>query len=334
MSHARPSTQHGAMLQSIKIAKAKEARASVIAGTQSGHGLDSSSSPATTPRKEKHKKLSEKGKTKLSEHRAHEFLQAEQNRLEQAYAEAHPELIDANGEIEMPSVNDLFGDGLAGDVRLAQQIIAERKTIANEEMVRKLAKLQRKHNTMQNAMTKGNKVAAGYDRDEIDLRVVQKELKKNREKAKTAVIVLEEAIPLIRNATNAAAVGMKALLAYLSQESILREFSQTDIRYLRASLDAELERRNSPINFRVEILWRFACIIHEFKKGDREQNLRLAQHVYEKLLERCDPETHPFQYAGLQNTLELCQIEMERVTGYKIINRANRDVSGEKTRGA
>jgi hypothetical protein len=174
-------------------------------------------------------------------------------------------------------------------------------------------------------MQKGNQAAASYDRDGIDLRVVQKELRKNREKEKTAIIVLDEAIPLIRGATNAAAVGYKALVAYLEDEAHLQEMHNTDVRYLKASLDAELERRNSPINFRVEILWRLATVLQEFRHGNREQSLRLAHHIYEKLLERCDPEQHPFQYAGLANTMELCEVELERVTGYKIMNRSNRD---------
>lgn len=174
-------------------------------------------------------------------------------------------------------------------------------------------------------MLKGNRSAATYDREEVDLHVVQKELRKNREREKNALIVLDDAIALIRDATNAAAVGQKALLAYLDQEAILNQLNNTDMRYLRASLDAELERRNSPINFRAETLWRLAVTLHEYKRGNREQNLRLAQHVYIKLIERCDPDLHPFQYAGLQNTLELCDQELDRVTGYKIINRANRD---------
>lgn len=250
---------------------------------------------------------------------------ADQSIKEQEYAAAHPELIDDQGEMEMPLEDELFGDGLDGAARLSFYIAEELRAIENEEMVRKLAKLQRKHNTMQNAMLKGNKIGAGYDRDQVDLKVVQKQLRKSRKEEENREIVLEEALPLIRNAIDAVAKGQKALFAFLEEEATLRELAQTDLRYLRASLEAHLERRDSPLNFRVETLWRLACTVHEWRRGDREQNLRVALHAYALLLDKCDPELHPFQYAGLANSKELCEIELDKVTGYKIINRANHD---------
>ena len=240
--------------------------------------------------------------------------------------DAHADLIDENGELEMPHEDDLFGDGIVGtEARLEAYVTQERQALENDEMLRKLAKLQRKHNTMQNAMLKGNKIASGYDREVIDLKVIQKQLRKKRKDEETKVIVLEEAHALIRDAMDAVAKGQKALFAYLETEATLRGFQETDIRVLRASLDATLYRRASPLNFKVEVLWRFAATIQEWRGGSREQNLRLALHTYLLLLEQCDPDSHPVHYASLCNTLELCEIELERVTGYKIINRANKD---------
>lgn len=147
----------------------------------------------------------------------------------------------------------------------------------------------------------------------------------SRASLRMQTIYLEEALPVIRDACTAVAKGQKALYAFLDSEETLRTLQGCDIRYLRASLEATLERRPSPLNFRVEILWRFAATVHEWRGGQREQNLRMAQYAYQLLLEKCDPELHPFQYAGLCNTLELCEMELERVTGYKILNRANKD---------
>jgi len=308
------------MIQSIRVQKEKASAA--------GSGLASMSAAAAPPSPSastKVKKLSEKGKTKLATHRAKERLEADLAAAEQAYAEAHPELIDENGEMDMPMPDALFGDGLDDEARLARYIGEERRVLENEEMVRKLSKLQKKHNVMQNAMLKGNRIGSGYDRDTVDLRVVQKELRKARRDEEEREIVLEEDLPLYRDMCNAAAKGQKALFAYLEQEHVLRELAQADLRYLRASVDATLERRKSPLNFRVEVVWRVACTIQEWKRGEREQNLRLALHSYTRLLERCDPEAHPVQYAGLQNTRELCELELERTTAYKILHRANHD---------
>lgn len=123
--------------------------------------------------------------------RAHEKLLADTAAKEQAYADQHPDLIDENGEMEMPVEDDLFDDGLDGAGRLAKYVAEERKVIENEEMVRKLAKLQRKHNTMQNALLKGNKIGAGYDRDSVDLKVIQRQLKKNKKAEEEKVRVTQ-----------------------------------------------------------------------------------------------------------------------------------------------
>lgn len=128
----------------------------------------------------------------LSSQRAHEKLLADTSAKEQAYADQHPDLIDENGEMEMPVEDDLFADGLDAASRLAKYIAEERKIIENEEMVRKLAKLQRKHNTMQNALLKGNKIGAGYDRDSVDLKVIQRQLKKNKKAEEEKVRALRE----------------------------------------------------------------------------------------------------------------------------------------------
>jgi hypothetical protein len=318
---------HRAMVQSIRVQKEKSARgeqaaAANAAASSAAAALAAVAAAAAPP---KLKKLSEKGKTKLATHRARERMEADLAAAEQAYAEAHPELIDEHGEMEMPLADALFADGMDEVERLARYVGEERKQIENEEMVRKLSKLQKKHNAMQNAMLKGNKIGQGYDRDTVDLKVVQKQLKRARKDEEEKIIVLDEALPLYRDMCDASAKGQKALFAYLEQEHVLRELSQADLRYLRASVDATLERRKSPLNFRVEVVWRVACTIQEWKRGEREQNLRLALHSYTALLERCDPDAHPFQYAGLQNTRELCELELERVTGYKILQRANHD---------
>jgi hypothetical protein len=312
------STSMGAMVQSIRAKKEKDSKAAA-------KGTDSSASAAAAKEKEKKpKKLTEKGKLKLADHRARERIHTDLQVKEQQYAEEHPELIDENGEMEMPLADALFADGLDESQRLAQYITEELRVLENAEMVRKLNKLQKKHNVMQNALLKSNK-AAGYDRDMIDLKVVQKELKKAKKDEDEKEIILEEPLPIYRDMCDSAAKGQKALFAYLEQEHVLRELSQSDLRYLKASVDATLERRKSPLNFRVEVVWRIACTIQEWKRGERELNIRLALHTYHRLLERCDPNIHPFQYSGLHHTLELCEMELERVTGYKIINRANHD---------
>jgi len=327
---ARPGTampmSMSAMIHSMKVSsglatQARRGHDLTQPTSSSSHGHATSSAPSSS----KQKKLSDKGRAKLAEHRGRERFFLLQDAAEQQYAELHPELIDANGEIEMPPLSELMGDGIEDEDRLAALISEERTKLENEEMVRKLNKLQRKHNVMQNAQRRGNKLAANYDRDEVDLKVVQKQLKKSKQEEAQREIVLDEPLPLIKDALDAAALGQRPLYAYLEQESVLRDLAETDPRYLRASIDATLERRPSHLNFRAEIVWRLACTLQEWRRGHRETNLRLARHCYVRLIEQCDPEVHPFQYASLQHSLELTDNELDRTTAYTIINRSNRD---------
>jgi hypothetical protein len=112
----------------------------------------------------------------------------------------------------------------------------------------------------------------------------------------------------------------QGLLSYLSQPDTVEFMVNTEYAMLKASLEAALQKRYSPLNIRVHMLWQFSTTIHEVDSGDKEKNLKLAMHGYsvlQTMLEKWsesknDPDLHITEYAALDNTHKLAKIELSR----------------------
>jgi hypothetical protein len=134
------------------------------------------------------------------------------------------------------------------------------------------------------------------------------------------VVELDSCLPQMTVMLELAISDKQGLLSYLSQPDTVEFMVNTDYAILKASLEAALQKRYSPLNIRVHMLWQFSTTIHEVESGDTEKNLKLAMHGYSVLhtmLEKWsesknDPDLHMTEYAALDNTHKLAKMELAR----------------------
>lgn len=195
--------------------------------------------------------------------------------------------------------------------------------IETEEAKRRIQKHQRKLNDLRNASKNNQKIKDFNWMDEEN-----KWLEKytNNINNDDQPIIISEPVHVINELLESCLISQQSLIQLLHSESIQYELSSTDTRILHASLDASFNGRRSPLNFRVEMLWRFASTIQDiYISTNRKLLLQLSIYSYHLLIEKCDTKEHMYQYTALCNCLELATIELNRIELREQLHSVNRD---------
>jgi hypothetical protein len=296
-----------------------EASGIIPSSDSAPNALLSSRSMKTSKKK---KKLSSKGKAKIAEARAKEALKSGKTSEKETSKSKSLVVISPREEKSKDEKKQK-----SKKTQLEELKQMELQRLEAEEAARKEKKVQKFTNLMLNAQRSGMKIR---DWEKLSLEEKEKKKKgKEKEKGKEEVkLELKEPCEVINSLIEQCREGRQAAFRYLSLENSQKLLHETEFKILKASLELVMKNRQSPINFRIELLWRLAVLLFESSSvlaPKREINLKLSHFAYNLILQHASPDSHPLHYAVLKNSLELCEQELDKLEYQKLMNKNNAD---------
>ena len=191
-------------------------------------------------------------------------------------------------------------------------------------------KLERVDNAIRNATKTGGPKVHGYsyaDEAERLRRDIEATLtRKTRDKRKP--LHLTEPAQPITHLLHRCSAGRLSALAYLRAEGGLAKVIALTPTVVWASLTCYRDVVKSPLNFKLECLWRLAVVGEEWLDawGDAQVMWKISAAVYGMLLDRCDPRDAPWQYSALRAGLERVHEALEQWEMQRQIDQPNRAI--------
>ncbi len=199
--------------------------------------------------------------------------------------------------------------GLTDKERWNRMMNESRAILREEETIRLLTKDKKGQNVLQNmAIKQSNAANHQMERrkkeihdsvDQID--VLKKEL------------VILEPLSCVHVTLEMCLIGYKEVMRFLSRDDVAQQYEKASLLQLKMSVELIFKQRKSPIQVKVEMLWRFAVVMQDFMQGsrDREKYLLTALYAYNLLKDQVARETRRRAKVALRGTDEekarLCQ---------------------------
>lgn len=176
--------------------------------------------------------------------------------------------------------------GLRKEERRARMANEVRTVLREEEIKRLLQKDKKGRNDLQNLMIKqANAASANLDKRKLAVyeRVEEIEALKNE-------LVILEPLPCVVTTMEMCLIGYKETMRFLQRDDISLQFERASLLQCKMSVRLMFSERKSPIQVKVEMLWRFAVVMHDFHSNQggntREKYFLLALHAYNLLNEQ------------------------------------------------
>jgi len=202
----------------------------------------------------------------------------------------------------------------------------EERLFASIESRREMAQDQRHRNVFNNAARMGQISTSAAD---IMLQE-EKEARKMLEASEEEVVAIDECNPAIQACLEAVLQGKKNFETVLRQEETQRQLSETPMSHLQASIDkgySEFRWKNgkiAPKNVRVEMIYRFAVLMHDSIIGLPRINIQLAIYAYNVVLSEISEASHPDIFHGLWNSLNIAYDDFDRIHLVTQLQQSNR----------
>ena len=189
-------------------------------------------------------------------------------------------------------------------------------------------KLEKVDNAIRNATKSGPKVKGYSYTDEAD------KLRRDIEASLTAKVKLKKEAKLtephtpISHLLHRASEGRRSLLAWLLDEGGLERLRGLTPKEVGSSVLCYRDIVRSPLNYKVELMWRVAVVGEEWAEGWEGVDVmwRVAYELYGKLMELCDPARSPWQYAALRAGLQRTVEKLEEWDVRKRLEGSNRPI--------
>ena len=209
---------------------------------------------------------------------------------------------------------------------LKQQLIAQ---LEDRQFRQQVKKLEAVDNRIRNHIKHSGHSVANYSyhsekeklRQQIHLSLVPAKEKRQKK------VKLTEPDRLITDALHTATLGRNQLVEFFSEHNIQRGFLSLEMPVIKASISCYLRKVQSPINFKVECLWRLAVVTEDWseRQGLCPLLWQIAALIYGQLVDFCDPEQNPWQYSALRCGAERCSDRIAEYEMQQLVNASNKE---------
>lgn len=209
--------------------------------------------------------------------------------------------------------------GLSDEEKWARMLNEAKEAIMGEEVRRLMTKEKKRQNVLQNkAMRQGQSALFEVDKVRND---IEKRLEKQDVYGKRLVIL--EPLSCITTTLEMCLIGYKEVMRHLARSDISHQLEKASVDQCKVSIELVFAERQSPVQVKVEMLWRFAIVMNAFLHGarsaEREKFLILAGHAYAMLREQVRLERERRAYVreyGTDEQVALLAGEADWEVGY------------------
>jgi len=233
-------------------------------------------------------KLSSKGLKKKIEHMAQQQYELNQQLVEDRQHRRQMREIrrdDGEEDVSEDSEDEEIDRymGLTDEEKWARMLNEAKESIMAEEVRRLMVKEKKRQNALQNkARRQGQNALFEAEKVRGD---IERKLEKQDVYHKKLVIL--EPLSCVTTTLEMCLIGYKETMRHLNRNDIYQQYEKATTEQCKISVELVFLERLSPIQVKVEMLWRFAVIMHAFMHGSRstqrEKYLSLAAHAYSLL---------------------------------------------------
>ena len=202
--------------------------------------------------------------------------------------------------------------------------------LVEEEFHHRKKKLERVDNAIRNATKTGGPQVYHYsyqhETDELRKRIeASLTLKTKQKKTRTR---LTEPLSPITHLLHRCSQGRASALAYLRDEGGLDRLRALPPSQVWSSVRCYRDVVGSPVNYKVECMWRLAVIADEWVEGWGGEDVmwRVSHGMYGVLIELCHPSSNPWQYSALRAGVERLEERLEEWEMRRLLDGCNREV--------
>lgn len=171
-------------------------------------------------------------------------------------------------------------NGLSNEEKWNRMLNEARDQLREEEIKRLLTKEKKRQNVLQNKAMKQGQSAM------LQVHKIQQEVvrKVDENVAFKKDLVIMDPLPCVHVTLEMCLIGYKEAMRFLSRSDIFQQFEKASLQQLRMSVDLVLQHRKSPVQVKLEMLWRFAVVTNDFLHGSRQREKYLLLSYYAYLL--------------------------------------------------